>query len=157
MSPSPREVEQRLAQVGELYRLSLSLRQTRGRLLTQDQLLRRSLLVLGSEPGPAEISLEDGERFFRVKCLGSRRRVGEEYGVLFSPGSLNGAQAHVVLLRLCSLSGAWMDSLAQGEEGSALLQWVGWTPSQRARATPLQAFALGDRHAFELAGGVINS
>ncbi len=159
MSPSPREVDARLNQFGGLYRLGLSLRAARGRLLSRAQLLCRSLQLgrqaSAEETSRLQLGCDEGDVAVTAVSSGTTHWLGQGYSALFDSESLQGWRVHALLVGVAPAAGGRSDFLARGAEAAVLVRFVGGTPA--ALLTALQTgrhhLVLGDTQALRLSGG----
>ncbi|MDP3233041.1 MAG: hypothetical protein Q8S33_20570 [Myxococcales bacterium] len=121
--PTEQETAQRLRELGELYRFSMSLLEASGPLQTDAQLSRRALTITpvarapGLEPGP-------GERVFVVASSARQHFVGDEYSCWFPESHpAQPTRIRAILVGVSTVSGARSDWLPPGTEGFVKLHF----------------------------------
>ena len=123
--PNEQETEQRLRELGELYRFSMSLLDASGPLQTDAQLSRRALTLTPLERAPGLEAGED-ERVFAAASSARQHFVGDEFSCWFPEGRpAQPTRVRAILVGVSDTSGARKDWLSPRTEGFVKLQFPG--------------------------------
>jgi hypothetical protein len=145
--PSPEQVEQRLTELGELYRFAMTLLEAQAPVWTDEELTRKALTISPATAAPFGPT-DETERVFRASPSSRQHFVGDEYSCWFEPSSpLNAAPVRAILVGVATDDGARPDWLAPRTSGWVRVQFPTGVP-----ALP-QAACLGDLSLLRLRKG----
>ncbi|MDX2010647.1 MAG: hypothetical protein SFW67_10670 [Myxococcaceae bacterium] len=127
-NPTPAQTEQRLNELGELYRFAMTLLEARAPIWTDAQLTWKALTVSAAGASPLQPA-DATERVFRAASSSRQHFVGDEYSCWFEPGApLTARRARAILVGVATDDGGRPDWLPPRTEGWVLLQFPDGVP-----------------------------
>lgn len=132
--PTPEQAEQRLTELGELYRFAMTLLEAQAPVWTDEELTRKALTISPAIDAP--LAPTDGtERVFRAGPSSRQHFVGDEYSCWFEPGSpVNANPVRAILVGVATDDGGRPDWLAARTSGWVRVQFPAGVPPLSAPA-----------------------